>query len=138
MPAKDMYHDAVKQALIKDGWAITNDPLHLRYGGFDFYIDLGAEELLGASKDGRKIAIEIKTFLGASSLRELHVAVGQLLNYRLVLAESDAERSLYLAIPEYVYNTLFDTPFGRLVLEKHQIKVIVFDEQREVITQWLN
>ena len=138
MPAKDMYHDAVKQALIKDGWAITNDPLHLRYGGFDFYIDLGAEDLLGASKDGRKIAIEIKTFLGASSLRELHVAVGQLLNYRLVLAESDAERSLYLAIPEYVYNTLFDTPFGRLVLEKHQIKVIVFDEQREVITQWLN
>ena len=133
-----MYHDAVKQALIKDGWAITNDPLHLRYGGFDFYIDLGAEDLLGASKDGRKIAIEIKTFLGASSLRELHVAVGQLLNYRLVLAESDAERSLYLAIPEYVYNTLFDTPFGRLVLEKHQIKVIVFDEQREVITQWLN
>ena len=30
MPAKDMYHKAVKQALIKDGRVVTNDPLHLR------------------------------------------------------------------------------------------------------------
>ncbi|UJS23761.1 XisH family protein [Thiothrix winogradskyi] len=36
MPAKDLYHDAVKQAPIKDGWTVTNDPLHLRYGSFDF------------------------------------------------------------------------------------------------------
>lgn len=70
-----------------------------------------------------------------TSLRELHVAVGQLLNYRLVLAESEPERRLYLAISEYVYNTLFETQFGQLVLEKHQISVIVFDEQQEVITQ---
>jgi XisH protein len=26
MPAKDIYHDAVKNALIKDGWTITADP----------------------------------------------------------------------------------------------------------------
>ncbi len=45
MPAKDIYHDAVKQALNKDGWAVTHDPLHLKYGGFDFFIDLGAEVL---------------------------------------------------------------------------------------------
>jgi hypothetical protein len=24
MPAKDIYHDTVKNALIKDGWVITN------------------------------------------------------------------------------------------------------------------
>ncbi len=137
MPAKDLYHDAVKQALIKDGWTVTNDPLHLRYGSFDFYIDLGAEDLLGASKSGQRIAVEIKTFMGASSLRELHIAVGQVLNYRIVLAESDPERVLYLAVPAYAYATLFETPFGQLALEKHQIKVIVFDEQSEVITQWL-
>ncbi len=29
MPAKDIYHDVVKQALIKDGWTITDDPLRL-------------------------------------------------------------------------------------------------------------
>ena len=26
MPAKDIYHDAVKNALIKDGWTILADP----------------------------------------------------------------------------------------------------------------
>ncbi len=29
MPAKDIYHDTVKKALIKDGWKITHDPLKL-------------------------------------------------------------------------------------------------------------
>ncbi len=31
MPAKDIYHDVVKQALIKDGWTITDDLLRLRW-----------------------------------------------------------------------------------------------------------
>ncbi len=26
MPAKDIYHNEVKNALIKDGWTITDDP----------------------------------------------------------------------------------------------------------------
>jgi hypothetical protein len=26
MPAKDTYHNAVENALIKDGWTITHDP----------------------------------------------------------------------------------------------------------------
>ncbi len=29
MPAKDIYHNQVKNALIKDGWTITDDPLIL-------------------------------------------------------------------------------------------------------------
>ncbi len=32
MPARDFYHDAVKNALTKDGWTITHDPLTLRWG----------------------------------------------------------------------------------------------------------
>ena len=27
--ARDLFHDIVKEALIKDGWTITNDPLTL-------------------------------------------------------------------------------------------------------------
>ena len=26
MPAKDMFHDSAKTALLKDGWTITHDP----------------------------------------------------------------------------------------------------------------
>jgi hypothetical protein len=48
--------------------------------------------------------------MGTSSLRELHIAVGQVLNYRMVLAESDPERILYLAVPTYAYAILFETP----------------------------
>lgn len=29
MPAQDLHHDAVKQALIKDGWDITDDPFYI-------------------------------------------------------------------------------------------------------------
>ncbi len=39
MAAKDIFHDAVKRALEKDGWLITEDPLFLRFGGLDMYIE---------------------------------------------------------------------------------------------------
>jgi hypothetical protein len=31
MPAKDLYHEAVKNALIKDGWTITADPYPIEF-----------------------------------------------------------------------------------------------------------
>jgi hypothetical protein len=43
MPARDFYHDTVKNVLIKDGWTITHDPFPLRYGIRRLYADLGAE-----------------------------------------------------------------------------------------------
>ncbi len=30
--AKDLYHQIVKNALIKEGWNITHDPLHIDLG----------------------------------------------------------------------------------------------------------
>jgi len=43
VPAKDVFHDAVRHALEKEQWIITNDPLFFRFGGVDMYIDLAAE-----------------------------------------------------------------------------------------------
>lgn len=48
MPRKDAIHDAVKTALTKDGWQVTDDPLFLEHGDDDMYVDLGAERLLAA------------------------------------------------------------------------------------------
>lgn len=137
MPARDIHHIAVRNALIKDGWIITHDPLHIKYGGFDFFVDLGAESLLGASKDGQKIAVEIKSFASASSLSEFHTATGQFVNYRLVLAQAEPERILYLAVSEYIFTNFFATPFGKLAQNTHELKLLVFDEEQEVITQWV-
>ena len=52
MPAHDLYHDAVKNALIKDGWTITHDPFRMEWGKRDMYVDLGAERLLAAERAG--------------------------------------------------------------------------------------
>ncbi len=48
--AKDIYHNQVKNALVKDGWHITHDPLFVQFGGVDVYVDLGAEKIIGAEK----------------------------------------------------------------------------------------
>ncbi|BAS60110.1 XisH protein (plasmid) [Leptolyngbya boryana NIES-2135] len=44
MSAKDLFHDAVKQALIRDGWTITDDPLVVRYGLTNLKVDLAQNE----------------------------------------------------------------------------------------------
>ena len=62
MPAKDIYHDTVKRALEKDGWTITKENLHLRWGRRDAYVDIAAEKVFTAEKEGRKIAVEVKSF----------------------------------------------------------------------------
>ena len=85
MPAKDTFHEIVIIALQQQGWTITHEPYHIGLGFVGFYIDLGAERLIGATRDGEKIAVEIKTFLGASTISEFHTAIGPFINYRIAL-----------------------------------------------------
>ena len=67
-------------------------------------IDLGAEKLLAAGKGERLIAVEVKSFVGLSTISEFHVAVGQFLNYRIALEKLEPERVLYLAVPTEIYH----------------------------------
>src|SRR5262249_61450392 len=86
MPARNIYHAVVVRALTADGWTITHDPYPLSFGGKDLFVDLGAEEpTLAAEKEGRRIAVEIQSFLGRSPVRSLEEAVGQYEVYRLLL-----------------------------------------------------
>jgi hypothetical protein len=72
MAALDKIHNAVKNALIKDGWTITADPLMLKYEGQKILIDLAAEKdflesgVFAAEKGTEKIAVEVKSFLAPS------------------------------------------------------------------------
>ncbi|CAK0757646.1 Fatty-acid oxidation protein subunit alpha [Gammaproteobacteria bacterium] len=136
MPAKDLYHDSVKAALQKDGWIITADPLLLRAGLITLYVDLGAERLLTAEKDNRKIAVEVKSFLQASDISEFHTALGQFMNYRYALNKQEPDRSLYLAIPFEVYDVFFSQPFIQEILRYYHVQTIVFNPEQEVIRQW--
>jgi len=136
MPTKDIYHEAVKKALIKDGWIITNDPLVLQFGGVDLYVDLGAEKMLAAKRNGQQIAVEIKTFAKKSFVYEFHLAMGQFINYRHVLTETDPSRILYLAVPEDTYEAYFKLLFTQSILESYQVKFLVYNSEAEVIVKW--
>jgi hypothetical protein len=86
--AKDAFHEQVKNALIKDGWKITNDPLTIRISeAVKVQIDLAAETAIAAERDTEKIAVEIKSFIADSDISEFHTALGQYLNYCQALEE---------------------------------------------------
>jgi hypothetical protein len=138
MPAKDIYHEVVKTALIKDGWTITDDPLKLTIGSRSLYVDLGAEKLIAAQKEEQKIAVEIKSFIGLSPINDLENALGQYVLYQNILKDTDTERILYLAIREEVYKDLFSEPIGQLLLKNKQIKLIVFNPDKQELSQWIN
>ncbi|MCL1475647.1 element excision factor XisH family protein [Argonema antarcticum] len=137
MPARDKYHDNFKNALAKDGWRITHDPLRLKWGNKDLYVDLGAEQLLTAEKAGCQIAVEIKSFGGASEMNDIENAVGQYFVYRSVMARTEPSRTLYVAVHDQVFIEIFEEPVGRLIIEDYQIPLIVFDPQTELILRWI-
>jgi hypothetical protein len=137
MPARDIYHDHVKRALVKDGWAITHDPLKLEWGGKDLFIDLGAEAVIAAQKAECKIAVEVKSFVGRSEVTDLERALGQYVLYHDVLAEREPDRSLYLAVGLVTYRDLFDGPIGSLLLGNNRVRLIVFDSEKEEIVRWI-
>ena len=137
MPAKDFYHDRVKVALTKEGWTITDDPLPLKLGKRDLFVDLGAERLLGARKGKRKIAVEVKSFVGASEVTELERSLGQCVLYEDVLSISEPDRSLYLAISEEVAAGIFSEPLGQLLIARNRFRLLVFDPNREEISKWI-
>jgi hypothetical protein len=138
MPTRDRYHNLVRHALEKDGWIITDDPLRLRWGKKDMYVDLAAEKLLLAVKDEQKIAVEIKTFSGASSIADAQQSLGQYFIYLSVIKRLFPERQLYLALPEEAYEDFFTEPLGEVLLSDYQVPLIIFDPDQEVIVQWIN
>ena len=137
MSARDVYHDQCKAALIKDGWRITDDPLSVKWGKKNLRIDLGAAELLAAEKLGRKIAVEIKSFVGPSEIYDLEHALGQFLLYHTALEAAQPDRELFMAITVKTYRKLFATPEGRLLIENAELRIIVFDPKTEEVRQWI-
>jgi XisH protein len=118
MSAKDRFHENVKNALQKDGWTITDEPLKIPIERLtNLFIDLGAEKLIVAQRENQKIAVEVKSFLGASTLSEFHTALGQCLNYRYALEDTEPDRQLYLAVPISIYEDFFSVPFIQSVLK---------------------
>lgn len=138
MSAKDYFHEAVKAGLIKDGWIITHDPLYLDFDNARVQIDLAGEKLIAAEQGLEKIAVEVKSFIGSSTIYEFYLAVGQCLSYRIALKAQQPERKLYLAVPTYTYEEFFRRPFAQQTIQESKINLLVYEPNQEVILQWIS
>ena len=137
MSARDIYHNTVKTALEKDGWTITHDPFPLQIGKKRLSADLGAERLISAEKNLQKIVVEVKSFVGQSDVKDLEQALGQYILYRQILNETKIERDLYLAVSRLTFNSVFTIQLGQMLLTNQIVKLIVFNDESEVIVQWI-
>jgi XisH protein len=137
MSRKDRFHQAVKNALEKDGWTITHDPLSLKIGTFRLQVDLGAEKLIAAQKDNQKIAVEIKSFLRASKITDFYQAFGQFIPYKVALKRIEPERVIYLAIPNSTYEELFGEILIQDLLEEYPVKLIIYNPEKEEVQSWI-
>ena len=137
MSALDRDHNIVRNALIKDGWIITNDPLTLKYGERNLFVDLGAEKVIAAERGTEKIAVEVKGFTGSSEVTELHRATGQYVLYSHVLGQVEPERRLILAVPDDVLRSVFQEDIGELLIRNGTLQVVGYDPVREELTRWL-
>jgi hypothetical protein len=139
MPARNIHHAAVVHALETDGWTITQDPLLIPYGDRRLFVDLGAERVVIAGERGNEqIAVEIASFVADSPVRDLQEAVGQFVVYRALLAQRDPNRTLFLGVPERVYDTLLAEPLGQLIIADVRLRLLVFDAQQQRIVRWVN
>lgn len=138
MPKLDIIHNAVKSALIKDGWLVTDDPYVIQYRRTVLYADLGAERPIAVERNGQKLVVEVKSFVGASKIQDLKEALGQYDIYRYLLEEIAPDRKLYVAVSKVAYNTFFTQDVTQLILNKHRLPIIVVDIETEEILQWIN
>lgn len=137
--AKDIFHNQVKTALIKDGWKITHDPFVIRISeAIKLQIDLAAENAIAAERGNEKIAVEIKSFIADSDISEFHTALGQYLNYVQAIEDQEADRSVYLAVPVDTYADFFQLPFIQKMLRRYAVQLVIYDPDKEEIQQWIN
>ena len=137
MPQKDKIHDAVKNALIKDGWTVTHDHYRIKYGEEKVFIDIATEKILAAEKEGQQIAVEIKSFIGKSPITDISEALGQHNLYITILEEVEPQRKLYLAISKPTYDELRNVKAFMSVVKRFQVALIIVKIPTEEIFEWI-
>ena len=97
---------------------------------------MGAEKVVAAERDGQKIAVEIKSFVGSSKITQFYTALGQFISYRAALQQQEPDRILYLAVPSNVYDSFFTMGFIQSLVQQNQIHLIIYNTEQEAIAQW--
>lgn len=91
---------------------------------------------MAAERAGRRIAVEVKSFLGESVMADLEQAVGQYLLYRSWMRRTDADRELHLAVSSRVYADVFEDPAAQVLVSDYQICMLSISLEREEVERW--
>ncbi len=134
---KDIHHNLVKTLLEQDGWIVTHDPLTIRGLTRKIHIDFAAEKIITAEREGNKIAVEVKSFLGPSLLNDFYDAIGKYELYWDALNQNDPSRILFIALPIGAYDELVLEPFIQNTLRRLGIKLLIFNPELEKIELWI-
>lgn len=133
MPAKDIYHDAVVNALQKADWNINDEQVALDIGVRRLWLDLQV-----SSSDNTRL-IEVKSFIySGSDIAYLMSAIGQYTLYQSILRRLTINYDLYLAVPVAAYQTLLQEPVGQSVIEYTSLNLLVYHPKEEMVEQWVS
>ena len=142
MPAQDLYHDLVNNALRNEGWRITHNPLRLRKPRRvrqpvpDKALEVAETFLLGAEQDERKIAVAVKSFVGLEQ-DVLEQTLESMAYSRELLYAMDHDRVLYLAVRRATYEAFYNGTVEPQLLSKLEVPVLVFEPRTAAIVTWL-
>jgi hypothetical protein len=109
----------------------------MKVGQIPVHIDLGAEKIIGAERNGEKIAIEIKTFGLASFITALYEAIGKYIIYRIALEQMKSDRVLYLAMPEKVYTKFCKEPLVKEAFDQYHFKILLYKTDTKEQIEWV-
>jgi hypothetical protein len=73
-----------------------------------------------------------------SPVRDLQETVGPFVVYRALLAQTEPERTLFLAVSTRVQDSVLSEPLGQLVAAEVRLRVLVFDSQKQKVVRWIN
>ena len=134
MPAKDRYHDIVVRALRKDGWTIEAEQVKFVLVERRLWIDIRASNV----SQNAAILVEVKGFENMPSpIDFLANAAGKFVLYQAALDYLRVTTPLYIAVPEAAYNGILSEQIGQQVIQKADIQLVIFNLEREEITQWI-
>ncbi|MEZ4851250.1 MAG: element excision factor XisH family protein [Bacteroidia bacterium] len=137
--AKDIIHEAIREAIERAGWNVTNDPLTIDLTEDDTYfdIDLGAERETSEGVTQKVLAIEIKSFIRSSVINAFHEALGQYLNYQAAIHEQGLDYELFMAISEEGWERLSSFKFIQRRIKQFKLQFILVNIQKKEITKWI-
>jgi hypothetical protein len=69
---------------------------------------------------------------------DFELALGQYILYRNLIALTEPEYQLYLAIKESIYKNFFTRKSISTVVEQNKLLLIVVDIEKEEIIRWIN